>query len=416
MPSSPFLRRTVPAAIVVVVVVVALVPAALSILGEGDRADRLGGDFPSFYAAGRIVLDGDADALYDPSVQRSYQEGLHEDAGEFLYFAYPPFVAVAYAAIAWLPYGVALSVHALAAIASLVVACTILAGWLYPAAERMRRTVVATAVSLAVYPVLTAVLGGQNTTFTLLAVVVAWRAATVAPGVAGAAGAITLLKPQFGLIVVASLVAVRAWRAVAWAAGGAVAIYVVTASMWGFGWVGDWLAEVRRFGEVNEVVNGPLMVNVLGWVGNLSDTTAATLAATVVVAAGSVVTAVTLWRGRAAPATLGVMATWLVLGSLSALFYDAGVAIVAFGSFVVVGGAPAWSIPAVVGLSWTQPLAATLGWSPLFPLLVAMWAWQAMVLVRRPGFVSQATGTLADRAVESGSGGGEPPWQATGSS
>ena len=62
-----------------------------------------------------------------------------------------------------------------------------------------------------------------------------------------------------------------AWRAVAWAAGGAVAIYGVTAWSWGFGWVGDWFAEVRRFGGVNEVVNGSLMVNVLGWIGNLSD-------------------------------------------------------------------------------------------------------------------------------------------------
>ncbi len=416
MPSSPFLRRVVPVAIVIVVVLVALVPAALTIVGQGDRAARLGGDFPSFYAAGRIIIEGEGDSLYDPALQRDYQAEFHDDPDEFLSFAYPPFVAVIYATIAWLPYGVALSVHALAALTALALACAILTRWLFPGVAWGRLVVVATAWSLAAYPVVTAVLGGQNTTFTLLAAVVAWRAASTNPAVAGIAGAACLAKPQFGIILIASLLATRAWKAAAWAGAGALAIHLATSAWWGLGWVNEWSTQVRTFGEVNDEVNGPLMVNVVGWVGNLSDSSVAALVALVAVALGSAVTGVILWRRGATPSTVGMMGAWLVLGSLSALFYDAGVALVTFGAFAVAGGAPLWVIPSVAALSWSQTLAGGLGWSPVFVLVAVIWAWQAVALVRRPEIVSHAPGTLADPAAGSGSIGGAPPWQATGSS
>ena len=63
--SEHFVLRLAPRALVAVVALAALVPALLVVVGSEDDANSLGGDFPSFYGAGRIVLDGAAQDLYD---------------------------------------------------------------------------------------------------------------------------------------------------------------------------------------------------------------------------------------------------------------------------------------------------------------------------------------------------------------
>src|SRR5438477_10640628 len=77
----------------------------LSGSGSNTAAGRVGGDYPAFYGAGRIVLDGDAAHLYDVKRQDAAEHDLF--AGEhdgLLYFAYPPAVAAVYAPLAELPY------------------------------------------------------------------------------------------------------------------------------------------------------------------------------------------------------------------------------------------------------------------------------------------------------------------------
>lgn len=61
------------------------------------------GDFPGFYAPAAIVLDGKYSELYSSTIQAEYQLRFwHSMEGQYLYFSYPPFVALLLAPLALL--------------------------------------------------------------------------------------------------------------------------------------------------------------------------------------------------------------------------------------------------------------------------------------------------------------------------
>lgn len=369
-----------------VVAVVCLLPAVLTIVGASDAADRLGGDFPSFYGAGTIVLDGQADRLYEPEIQRAAQVGFHEHPDEYLFFAYPPYVAAAYAGISWLPYGVALTVQALLALVALVAAFWFLFASFPSDVRTGDLAIAATAAGLVTYPIVTSVLGGQNTTFTLALMGAVWYGVAKSQVVLPAA-ALTLLmfKPQFGLLVVVAVVAARRWRVVLGAGAGAIGLYLGTAAWLGAGWVGTWIDQVTRFGEANDVVNGDLMVNIVGWVANLSTGLTADVVGWTAVVAVTVVTLVGIVRHGFGTEVFGMAGGWVVLASLSTLFYDAGIAIAGFGLWVLMTDRRPWWIVAAIGVTWTQLGARALGWSPLFIVVVALWAIQSQWAMQSAG-------------------------------
>jgi alpha-1,2-mannosyltransferase len=75
-----------------------------------DREGRpLGTDFSNVYAAGTYVLDGSADAPFDPSRQHAREQQIFGEATPFYGWHYPPFFLFVAAALALLPYGVALT-------------------------------------------------------------------------------------------------------------------------------------------------------------------------------------------------------------------------------------------------------------------------------------------------------------------
>ncbi|MDJ0792068.1 MAG: glycosyltransferase family 87 protein [Acidimicrobiia bacterium] len=377
--SQRFVVQLAPRAVVAVVAIVALVPALLVLVGRDQAANDLGGDFPSFYAAGRIVLDGDADDLYDAAVQRSAQAPYHDDEGDLIYFPYPPFVAAGYAGLAWLPYGVALTAHTLLALAALVWAMWLVVPTLHLRIGRLDGTLAGSAIMLAAYPVVTAVLGGQNTTFTVLIFALVWR--SVASGqliTAGVVGGLLVAKPQFGLVLFAVLVVARLWSAVAAFAATGVVIGALTAFGWGWDWPRVWLDQVQRFGEANEVVSGSLMINIVGWFGNLTDAEWAHVVALVGVAAVAMVAGRLVWRLGVRWATFGAVTATVLLVSPATLFYDLGLALAGYLVIVALDverDHRSWMVAAVVVLSWSQLLAGSLGWSPLFLVLVGLWGY-----------------------------------------
>ena len=152
-----------------VIATIALAAASTGLASPDAQAgsDRYGGDFPSFYGAGTIGLDGDGSDLYDVETQKSAQAASFSD-GEVLFFAYPPYTAAAYAGIAWLPYGASYALHSLLAIAALVWALAALRPFVRGAFDGWTRLGLASVAAIASYPVLRSVLGGQNATFTLL--------------------------------------------------------------------------------------------------------------------------------------------------------------------------------------------------------------------------------------------------------
>ncbi len=79
--------------------------------GSVDLQGRpLGTDFSNVYAAGTYVLDGNAAAAFDPAQQFARERAIFGDTTQFYGWHYPPFFLFIAAALAWMPYGLALAV------------------------------------------------------------------------------------------------------------------------------------------------------------------------------------------------------------------------------------------------------------------------------------------------------------------
>src|SRR4029078_12524155 len=146
------------------------------------RGGRIGGDLPAFYGAGRIVRSGDTPRLYDAELQEAAQRDLLPGISGRVAFAYPPYVALAYVPLTWLPFKIAYAVRAMVMALCLLAALAVLR----PVRRALRAELVPlSAASLLFYPIFRAVLGGQNTPLSLLC----------AAGVAGAVA----LPPRAGV-------------------------------------------------------------------------------------------------------------------------------------------------------------------------------------------------------------------------
>ena len=353
--------------IVVATIAVATAGSAVAAF-TGDADARLGGDFPSFYGAGTIVLDGQGSDLYDSSIQQSVQSEQFDD-GRFLYFAYPPFTAVPYAALASLPYEAAYALHSLLGIAALIGAIVAFRPMARGMLDGPTRLGVAAAAALLIYPVLRSVLGGQNATFTLLLLVLVARFDAYDRHMAtGLAAAAMLYKPQFGLFVILVLVAGRRWRSVAWAGAGATGLYALGAAVIGGEWLRTWLDAVSAFGDENLVVYGDLMVSVLGWVQNvLGITTASYIVTVIVLAMIGIPIAIGVMSRRWREIPWYAVAPLIVLAAPSALYYDTALVLLTVGvSLAWLRGFRLMATAFVIAMSWTQLPATTIGWSPLF--------------------------------------------------
>jgi hypothetical protein len=370
--------------LVIATIVLATVATAVSSPGAQSGSERYGGDFPSFYGAGSIVLDGSGSDLYDVETQKSVQATSFED-DSLLYFAYPPYTAVAYAGIAWLPYGAAYAVHSFLAIAALVGAIAALRPFVRGAFDGWTRLGVATVGSIASYPVLRSVLGGQNATFTLLGLAAVARFDhDDRPVAAGVAAAALLYKPQFGILVIGILILSRRWKSVLASAATAVILFGVGSAIIGFDWVIVWIEAVSAFGDLNLIVNGHLMISALGWIQNLTGVSVWSYVVAVgVVLAVGLPMAYGLVTRKWSEIPWYALAPLVVVAAPSALYYDATLLLLPI--VVAIGWATdraGLAVGVVIAVSWTQSLASSLGWSPLFPFVLAMAALLAASVLR----------------------------------
>src|SRR3984885_3916622 len=77
--------------------------------GAVDRQGRpLGTDFSNVYAAGTYVNEGNAVAPFAPPQQYAREQAIFGNATQFYGWHYPPFFLFVAAALAWMPYGLAL--------------------------------------------------------------------------------------------------------------------------------------------------------------------------------------------------------------------------------------------------------------------------------------------------------------------
>lgn len=368
---------------------------AASVLGADGAAGltgRLGGDFPAFYAAGTLVADGNWDGLYDPDVQAATQDALFAgNSGAYLYFAYPPPVAALYRPFAALDYRLAYVLHTMA-MAALLMGALALARPMVPLLQRRFESAVT--ATLLFYPMLRAVTGGQNTALTLFLLVAAWRGIhDDRADLIGVTLALLLYKPQFALPLLGLMLWQRRARVIAVATGCTGALWAVSALAMGADWLPRWWSEASGFAELDAAVNGHNAVSLLGTAEALvgsGSTAARAVAAPLMLTV--VLALLWLWQpGRPVDATVRSAVTTAAIVFLSphAMFYDAG--LLAFTGIVALDrlGERARPVVALVWvLAWTQLFAETVGFAPLFPLLlgggamVARQAWPAEVRAR----------------------------------
>ncbi len=357
--------------LVVLLTIAAAVALSAIRYDQGDPDSRLGGDYPSFYGAGAIVADGDWDELYSAERQQEEQKGLIDDEGGFLYFSYPPFVAAAYGALAALPYAASFLIHVLITALALWAAVRLLWPWL----ERTGLPPVAVfGIALLAYPVFRAVVGGQNTTITLLLLAGAARLESdKRPLQAGLVASLLLFKPQFGLIVLPLLVITQQRRLILGWLAGAVSLLGVSWLLMGGEWLSDWWSQARDFSDTNLAVNGANFVSAPGFLSHLGGTGWGVVGYGLGVLFGAAV-ALVWWHRR----DNDPLVRWSLVGVAMAfvapqtLYYDAGLLLLA-ATLLVRFDRERWIVVGIA-LSWVQAASSRLDWSPLGPVVIGLGA------------------------------------------
>lgn len=387
---TPWRLRVYPAALLATLAAALLL--ATFIWDEADPTSRLGGDYPSFYAAGAIAAAGDWDELYSDGRQQSEQAGLIDDEGGFLYFSYPPFVAATYAPLSVLPYRWSFLLHTVLMGLALLGAIKLLWPWL---ADRGWPVPAVYAGALAFYPLLRAVPGGQNTSLSLLLMAAAVRLdRDDRPVLAGLALAALLFKPQFGVVLVPLMMVARRWRMIGGWVAGAAGLYVLSAILMGGSWVSDWWSQASAFRDINVAANGFNFISLPGFAVNLLgvDSAAASIIGYGLAAVVGLAVAIYWWRMPDSEplSRFALAAGAVVVVAPQTLFYDAGLLLIGvLVLFPFFAGRSAAFLGGAIALSWLQVASNRLGWSPLGPLAwvfmgLLLWALMARSRVALP--------------------------------
>jgi hypothetical protein len=334
------------------------------------RGGRIGGDLPAFYGAARIVRGGEIRRLYDAEAQEAAQKDLLPGTGGRVAFAYPPYVALAYVPLTWLPFKAAYTVHAIVMALMLLAALAVLR----PALVVVRAEFVPLfAAGLLFYPIFRAVLGGQNTPVSLLCAAGIAAALTRQRALlAGVWAGAWLFKPQYAAPVAALLLVCRIDRKRFLAGFAAVACvyYVAGWIMAGWDWPLWWLGHARAFTLADYAVdrgNGISFTEIadeyglraLGWV------------------AAAATGAFALWMMRRsrmpAISVIAVAALTAVLIAPHSLYYDGGLAAL---GLIAAGSLDRATLPIVALwlLSCLQPLRSYLPLPPMTIVVIgSMW-------------------------------------------
>jgi alpha-1,2-mannosyltransferase len=201
----------------------------------------LGTDFSNVYAAGTYVLDGKAAAAFDPAQQFARERALFGEATQFYGWHYPPFFLFIAAALALLPYGLALAVWQTVTLALYLLVIRVIAvpppglpgeqADLSPNAGRGDHLWLL--LALAFPAVLINIGHGQNGFLTAALIGGALVLLDRRPLLAGVLFGLLVYKPQYGVMIPLALIAGGRWRCIIAAATTVALLSVVTTLIFG---------------------------------------------------------------------------------------------------------------------------------------------------------------------------------------
>ena len=339
--------------------------------GAETIGGRLGGDYPAFYGAGRIIAEGDWRALYKAERQLQAQKGLFPgEAPGFMPFPYPPYVALAYWPLSLFGYRTSFAIHTIL----MVLALALTVHLVQPMNTKIKQHFLAAfTLLLFFYPVLRAVLGGQNTPITLLLVAAAWRYAVDHRDLgAGLFLGLLLFKPQFALPLIGLFVFSGRWLIGIGSIVTAVAMYAIGVWMQGWDWVGNWFQFASWVSKGAAVIDPQ---NAVSWLG-LSEALLGAGTMTAKIIGWTLALATIFWiswvwlageRKGDLTARMGLATLCLVLIPPHVMYYDVGLLFFTYTSLTAKGFNRQIEIVTVVWvLAFSQILANSINFSPLF--------------------------------------------------
>jgi hypothetical protein len=333
---------------------------------------RVGGDFPAFYSAARMVRSGNISDLYDPRVQEEAQRDLFPAGVRGrLPFAYPPFVALAYVPLTWLPFKAAYATFALLMAICVVIAVRVLCRLL---PQLQSWSLPTTAAAIAFYPIFRAILGGQNTPLSLLCA--AGAASAMARNRDMLAGLWTgawVFKPQLALPV-AVVLFVRATNKAQFLAGFALvcgAYYLIGSALAGPAWPVWWLQQgAVPFAVEDVVVDRGNAISFPQLFAAFGLTPLGWIAAVLTVGLG-------LWlafKKRHPLVVTAVAAAAAVLIAPHALYYDGGLAALGLITAAALRPSALTAVCATWLLAFLQPMSSVLPVPPMtIVVMLSMW-------------------------------------------
>jgi alpha-1,2-mannosyltransferase len=193
----------------------------------------LGTDFSNVYAAGTYALDGNADAAFDPPQQFAREQAIFGPTTQFYGWHYPPYFLFVAAALAWMPYGVALAVWQAVTLGLYLLMIRAIVS--PPAAGRDDYWWLL--LALAFPSVLINIGHGQNGFLTAALIGGALVVLDRRPILAGILFGLLVYKPQYGLLLPIVLAVSGRWKCFAAAAATVMLLTIATtltfgASVW----------------------------------------------------------------------------------------------------------------------------------------------------------------------------------------
>src|SRR5580704_3977498 len=203
--------------------------------GGVDRQGRpIGTDFSNVYAAGTYVLEGNPVAPFDSVQQFARERSIFGAATQFYGWHYPPYFLFVAAALAWMPYGLALFVWQAITLGLYLLAIrAILKAFAPQGGAAASADPLWLLLALAFPAVLINVGHGHNGFLTAALLGGGLVILDRRPLIAGILFGLMAYKPQFGLMIPIALAAGGYWRSFMAAAATTVLLTVVTTLVFG---------------------------------------------------------------------------------------------------------------------------------------------------------------------------------------
>jgi hypothetical protein len=206
----------------------------------GADGKPIGVDFVSFWAAGKLVLQGDAFDAYDWVIHKAVATAAGIDIKGRFTFQYPPTFLLATPALALLPYPAAMLLWIAVGLPLYLFAVRLIFG-----------TWNATLAALAWPAVLWNTVVGQTGFLTAALLGAGIAMIDRRPALAGVLFGLLTVKPQFGLLIPVALVAGGKWKVILWAALSTLALAAASTLMLG---TASWIAFLDSASRINDAI------------------------------------------------------------------------------------------------------------------------------------------------------------------